>query len=73
MNTVILGAGIGAILLSILWTLALILCFISLRTKYNLGPFAISVTIFITIILFSVPRKSDVQSLVSGEKVSRNV
>lgn len=71
MNVVVLGAGIGAIILSVLWTIALLLCFISLRTKYNLGPLAISVTIVVTIILLSVPRKSDIiQSLVPGEKVS---
>lgn len=72
MNVVILGAGIGAIILSILWAVALLLCFISLRTKYNLGPFAISVTIVVTVLLLSVPRKSDfIHSLVPGEKVSK--
>lgn len=70
MNVVILGAGIGAVLLSVLWTLAFILCFISLRTKYNIGPIAVSITILITLILLSVPRKSDIIQSLTGEKVS---
>ncbi|XKL65052.1 hypothetical protein PGB90_005138 [Kerria lacca] len=68
MNAIILGAGIGAILLSILWTIAFILCFVSLRTKYNIGPLAVSIAIFITFILLSIPRKSDTVPSKSGEK-----
>ncbi len=70
MNAVVLGAGIGAILLSILWTIALIFCFISLRTRYNVGPIVICVAIFITFGLLSVPRRSDVVPSMTKEKVN---
>ncbi|KAK7598040.1 hypothetical protein V9T40_006275 [Parthenolecanium corni] len=69
LETIFLGAGIGAVLLSVLWAIALLFCFISLRTKYNMGPIAISIAILITLVLLSVPRKSDILPSITAEKV----
>lgn len=50
--------GIGAIILIGLWSSSFILCLLSLRTRHSIGPIVLVFTVFITIILLSIPRSS---------------
>jgi hypothetical protein len=50
--------GVGAIILIGLWSSSFILCLLSFRTRHSIGPIVFVSTIFISIILLSIPRSS---------------
>lgn len=57
MTTLIFGTGVGTFILVSVWTVAVILCFISLRTQRgNIGPVAIAVASLVMLILLLIPR-----------------
>lgn len=71
MNVIFFGAGIGSIILTVAWIFALFCCFISLRTKYNLGPLVVTAVIILTILLLSIPKNTEQpQSVESSSKVT---
>lgn len=57
MTTLIFGTGVGTFILVSVWTVAAILCFISLRThRGNIGPISIAVASLVMLILLLIPR-----------------
>lgn len=60
MTTTILGVGVGLFIILSCWVVALVLCFISHRTKKNIGSAAIAVAALITIILIVIPKESEI-------------
>ena len=60
MTTTILGVGVGLFIILSCWALAFVSCFISRRTKKNIGPAAVAVAALITIILTVIPRESEI-------------
>ena len=60
MTTTVLGVGVGLFIILSCWAVALLLCFISHRTKKNTGSAAIATAALITIILIVIPRESEI-------------
>lgn len=56
MTTLVFGVGVGTFILAIVWTSALFLCCISLRTQRNIGPIAVSIALLVMLILLLLPR-----------------
>ncbi|KAG8338454.1 SUMO1 sentrin specific peptidase 8 [Homalodisca vitripennis] len=56
MTTLVFGTGVGTFILLAVWSAALLLCFISLRTNRNVGPIAVSVAVLVMVVLLLIPR-----------------
>jgi len=56
MTTLVFGTGVGTFILLAVWSAALLLCFISLRTNRNVGPVAVSIALLVMVVLLLIPR-----------------
>ncbi|RZF47764.1 hypothetical protein LSTR_LSTR006028 [Laodelphax striatellus] len=65
MTTLLFGTGVGTFILVVVWSSALCLCCISLRTQRNIGPIAVSVALLVMLVLLLLPRgpQSEEQSI----------
>lgn len=56
MTTLVFGTGVGTFILLAVWSSALLLCFISLRTNRNVGPVAVFIAVLVMVVLLLIPR-----------------
>ncbi|XP_054260381.1 transmembrane protein 218-like [Macrosteles quadrilineatus] len=56
MTTLVFGTGVGTFILLAVWSAALLLCFISLRTNRNVGPVAVLAAVLVMVVLLLIPR-----------------
>ncbi|PSN41697.1 hypothetical protein C0J52_20746 [Blattella germanica] len=60
MGTTILGVGVGLFIIIAIWTIAILLCIISHRTKKNIGSVTVAIAVLITLALIFIPRESEI-------------
>lgn len=65
MTALVFGTGgVGTFILLTIWSAALVLCFISLRTHRNVGPVAVFIALLVMVVLLLIPRGTDTQTSV---------
>lgn len=62
MTALVFGTGgVGTFILLTIWSAALVLCFISLRTHRNVGPVAVFIALLVMVVLLLIPRGTETQ------------